>query len=110
MWSSLAPHQVVISCLMISRCPSREIFFRTPLLLCTDPTSASLCAMADPFSVTGRAVSVAFLGLSVCQGLLVYYGPYRSFHQDVDDAIARVEALTSLMTVLHGTAAISSVA
>jgi hypothetical protein len=59
--------------------------------------------MSDPFSVTGSAVGVVSLGVTICQGFLAYYGPYKSFHEDIEEVLARVQSLSSLMTVLHET-------
>ncbi|KAF2010112.1 hypothetical protein BU24DRAFT_496894 [Aaosphaeria arxii CBS 175.79] len=47
----------------------------------------------DPFSVAGSAVGVTSLGLQICQALIVYYGKFRSFHDDVDAVVRRSESL-----------------
>ncbi|KAL3458405.1 hypothetical protein BJX64DRAFT_224831 [Aspergillus heterothallicus] len=57
--------------------------------------------MGDPFSVTGSAVGVASLGLTLCQGFLDYYDPYKSFDEDVEEVLLRIESLKSLMTALE---------
>jgi hypothetical protein len=57
--------------------------------------------MADPFSVAGSAVGVISLGLTVCQGLLMYYGPYKSFHEEINNVTTRVEALKCILNVLR---------
>ncbi|KAL2860023.1 hypothetical protein BJX68DRAFT_260995 [Aspergillus pseudodeflectus] len=57
--------------------------------------------MSDPFSVTGSAVGVASLGLTICQGFLLYYGPYKSFHDDVDEVVSRIQSLDGLLTLLQ---------
>jgi hypothetical protein len=57
--------------------------------------------MSDPFSVTGSAVGVASLGLTICQGFLLYYGPYKSFHDDVDEVVSRIQSLNGLLTLLQ---------
>ncbi|KAL3455653.1 hypothetical protein BJX64DRAFT_271949 [Aspergillus heterothallicus] len=57
--------------------------------------------MADPFSITGSAVGVISLGLTICQGLLAYYGPYKSFHEEINEATSRVQSLDSILTNLH---------
>ncbi|KAL3458404.1 hypothetical protein BJX64DRAFT_266727 [Aspergillus heterothallicus] len=59
--------------------------------------------MSDPFSVTGSAVGVASLGLTICQGFLAYYGPYKSFYEDIEEVYSRFVSLDNLMTVLHKT-------
>jgi hypothetical protein len=45
--------------------------------------------MADPFSGAGGAVGVVSLGLTVCQGLLAYYGPFKHFILEVLPASRR---------------------
>jgi chaperonin cofactor prefoldin len=57
--------------------------------------------MSDPFSVTGSAVGVASLGLTICQGFLLYYGPYKSFHDDVDEVVSRIQSLNDLLALLQ---------
>jgi hypothetical protein len=57
--------------------------------------------MADPFSITGSAVGVVSLGLTICQGLLAYYGPYKSFYEDINEATSRVQSLNSLLATLN---------
>ncbi|KAL2847083.1 hypothetical protein BJX68DRAFT_268382 [Aspergillus pseudodeflectus] len=57
--------------------------------------------MADPFSITGSAVGVISLGLTICQGLLAYYGPYKSFHEEINEVASRVQSLNSLLTTLN---------
>ncbi|KAL2837119.1 hypothetical protein BJY01DRAFT_251635 [Aspergillus pseudoustus] len=57
--------------------------------------------MADPFSITGSAVGVISLGLTVCQGLLAYYGPFKSFHEEINEATSRIQSLSSLLTTLQ---------
>ncbi|CEN60941.1 hypothetical protein ASPCAL07612 [Aspergillus calidoustus] len=57
--------------------------------------------MADPFSITGSAVGIISLGLTICQGLLAYYGPYKSFHEEINEVASRVQSLNSLLTTLN---------
>ncbi|KAL2835358.1 hypothetical protein BJY01DRAFT_252734 [Aspergillus pseudoustus] len=66
--------------------------------------------MTDPFSVAGSAVGVASLGLTICQGFLAYYGPYKSFHEDIEEFVSRIENVNSLMSVLRTAVTESSVA
>lgn len=56
--------------------------------------------MADPFSVAGSAAGVISLGLAVCQGLLAYYGPFKLFHEQIDEVACRIAALDSMLKVL----------
>ncbi|KAL3455574.1 hypothetical protein BJX64DRAFT_294919 [Aspergillus heterothallicus] len=57
--------------------------------------------MSDPFSVTGSAVGVASLGLTICQGFLAYYGPYKSFHDDINEIVSRIQSLSALLVMLQ---------
>jgi hypothetical protein len=57
--------------------------------------------MADPFSVTGSAVGVISLGLTVCQGLLAYYGQFKAFHEQIDEVTDRMAALESILKALQ---------
>jgi hypothetical protein len=57
-------------------------------------------AMADPFSITGSAVGVISLGLTICQAFLAYYGPFKSFHEEINEAVSRVRSLKSLLLTL----------
>ncbi|KAJ5984407.1 hypothetical protein N7481_006506 [Penicillium waksmanii] len=57
--------------------------------------------MADPFSVTGSAVGVISLGLTVCQGLIAYYGKFKAFHEQIDEVTDQMAALESILKVLQ---------
>lgn len=57
--------------------------------------------MSDPFSVAGSAVGVISLGLSACQGLLAYYGPFKSFHEEISDVTSQIESLDGILKVLQ---------
>ncbi|OJJ04023.1 hypothetical protein ASPVEDRAFT_73591 [Aspergillus versicolor CBS 583.65] len=57
--------------------------------------------MAELFSVAGSAVGVISLGLMVSQGFLAYYGPYKSFHEEIETVTTRVEALKRILTVIQ---------
>lgn len=41
--------------------------------------------MGDTFSVAGGAVGVISLGLTVCQGLLAYYGPFKAVDEQIHE-------------------------
>lgn len=56
--------------------------------------------MADPFSAAGSAVGVISLGLTVCQGLLAYYRPFKAFHAEIDEVTGRMTALDGVMKAL----------
>lgn len=55
--------------------------------------------MSDPLSVPGAAVTVVSLGLSVCQGLIAYYGPYKAFHKEIDYTLRRSNGLIKTLKV-----------
>lgn len=57
--------------------------------------------MSDPFSVTGSAVGVVSLGLTVCQGLVKYYAAYKGQDEEVDQAVEKVSRLMDLLEVLQ---------
>jgi 5-bromo-4-chloroindolyl phosphate hydrolysis protein len=60
--------------------------------------------MGDPFSVAGRAVGVISFGLSVCQGLITYYGQYKSFHKDIHEATPHLDNMDCILKALMNTA------
>lgn len=51
--------------------------------------------MADPFSVAASAISVASLGIQVCQGLLSYCVDYKSYDDTVGSLCRKIEGLQS---------------
>jgi hypothetical protein len=55
--------------------------------------------MTDPFSVTESAVGVISLGLTVCQGLITYYGNFKAFHEQIDvtDQMAGLESVLKVL-------------
>lgn len=57
--------------------------------------------MADPLSVAGGAAGVVSLGLTVCQGLLAYYRPFKSFHEEIDNVTCRIETLDGILKTLQ---------
>lgn len=58
--------------------------------------------MADPFSISGGVVGVVSLGLTVCQGLLKYYTPWKSYDDEISGFTTRLEGLNDLLQVVHG--------
>ncbi len=56
--------------------------------------------MSDPLSAPGAAVGVISLGLTVCQGLLSYYGPYKAFHEEIDNTLCRANGLIKTLRLL----------
>jgi hypothetical protein len=57
--------------------------------------------MADGFSIAGTAAGVISLGLSVSQGLLAYYGQFKSFHEQIDEVTSRVSSLDGILNTLQ---------
>lgn len=57
--------------------------------------------MADPFSISGGVVGVVSLGLSVCQGLVSYYGPWKSYDDEILGFTTRLGGLKDLLQVVH---------
>ncbi|KAF2117923.1 hypothetical protein BDV96DRAFT_685560 [Lophiotrema nucula] len=57
--------------------------------------------MGDPFSVAGTAVGITSLGIQICQGLVQYYSQFRSYHDDIESAIQRLEGLEGILKALE---------
>ncbi|KAJ5249128.1 hypothetical protein N7468_000579 [Penicillium chermesinum] len=57
--------------------------------------------MGDPLSLTGTAVGIVSLGLSVCQGLVSYYSALRSYSQDTKNVINKLEGLKDVLAGLE---------
>ncbi|KAH8704770.1 hypothetical protein BGW36DRAFT_421364 [Talaromyces proteolyticus] len=57
--------------------------------------------MADAFSIAGTAAGVISLGLSVCQGLLAYYGEFKLFHEQIDEVTSRISSLDGILNTLQ---------
>jgi hypothetical protein len=57
--------------------------------------------MGDPFSVAGSAVGVISLGLSICQGLLAYYGPFKAYDEQIHDVSNRITSFDSTLKALE---------
>lgn len=55
--------------------------------------------MGDPFSVAASAISVVSLGIQVCQGLLSYYGDYKSYDDTIGSLCRNVEGLRSTLEI-----------
>ncbi|KAL4948589.1 hypothetical protein BDW69DRAFT_90641 [Aspergillus filifer] len=58
--------------------------------------------MSDPFSVSAGVVGVVSLGLTVCQGLIAYYGPWKGYDDEIAKFTTRLEGLQSTLKVLGG--------
>jgi hypothetical protein len=57
--------------------------------------------MADPFSIIGSAVGVVSLGLTVCQGLISYYGPWTAYDKEISCLAQKAEGLKTTLTILQ---------
>lgn len=55
--------------------------------------------MADPFSVAASAISVASLGIQVCQSLLSYCVDYKSYDDTVGSLCRKIEGLRSTLEI-----------
>ncbi|CAD6586907.1 MAG: hypothetical protein ASARMPREDX12_002542 [Alectoria sarmentosa] len=49
--------------------------------------------MGDPFSVAASAISVVSIGIQICQGLLSYYGDYKSYDDTIGSLCRKLEGL-----------------
>ncbi|KAL2862291.1 uncharacterized protein BJX67DRAFT_385786 [Aspergillus lucknowensis] len=58
--------------------------------------------MTDPFSISGGVVGVVSLGITVCQGFQRYYGPWKSFDDEIQGFTAKLEGLLDTLRVLEG--------
>ena len=58
--------------------------------------------MTDPISLTGTAVGIVSLGLTVCQSLVSYYDLWKSHDKQVKEAVTRIEELENVLDVLSG--------
>ena len=56
--------------------------------------------MADPFSITGTTVGIISLGIQVCRGLVQYYSRFRTYHEDIDVVIQRLEGIRGILVAL----------
>lgn len=58
--------------------------------------------MADPFSAGGSAVGIISLGITVCHGILAYYGPFRAFQEEIRLVALKTESLSRILRALRG--------
>lgn len=65
--------------------------------------------MGDPFSVAGSAVGVISLGLTVCQGLLTYYGPFKAYDEEIRDVSNHIKSFESTLKALENVLANSQI-
>lgn len=65
--------------------------------------------MGDPFSVAGSAVGVISLGLTVCQGLLTYYGPFKAYDEEIRDVSNHIKSFQSTLKALENVLANSQI-
>ena len=57
--------------------------------------------MADPLSVAGSAVGIISLGLTVSQGLLAYYGPFKAYDEQIQDVSCRITSFNNILKTLE---------
>lgn len=67
---------------------------------CSLLTYPDVSTRMDPFSVAGTAVGITSLGIQVCQALARYYAQFRSFHDDINAVVRRVESLERILRAL----------
>lgn len=56
--------------------------------------------MPDPFSAISGAAGVVSLGLTACQGLVAYYGPFKSFSTEAESFVTSVNGLSATLELL----------
>ncbi|KAL4879725.1 hypothetical protein BJY04DRAFT_192793 [Aspergillus karnatakaensis] len=56
--------------------------------------------MSDPLSISGGVVGIVSLGLAACQGLMNYYGPWKSYDEEINDFTARAKGLEDTLLAL----------
>ncbi|KAL4965781.1 uncharacterized protein BDV14DRAFT_199554 [Aspergillus stella-maris] len=57
--------------------------------------------MVEPFSLASGAAGVVSLGLTVCQGLLAYYGPFKAFSSETEAFVTRINGLSAILELLQ---------
>jgi hypothetical protein len=57
--------------------------------------------MPDPFSVVSGAAGIVSLGLTLCQGLVAYYGPFNAFDSGIGSLVTRVKELKAILELLQ---------
>ncbi|KAL3459079.1 hypothetical protein BJX64DRAFT_279473 [Aspergillus heterothallicus] len=58
--------------------------------------------MTDPFSISAGVVGVVSLGLTVSHGFMSFYGPWKSYDEEVQDFTAKLDGLQNILKVLQG--------
>jgi len=56
--------------------------------------------MGDPISLTGTAVGVLSLGISVCQGLVSYYASWKDYEDNVGSTHRYLENITNQLQAI----------
>ncbi|KAL4923232.1 uncharacterized protein BDV17DRAFT_277743 [Aspergillus undulatus] len=57
--------------------------------------------MSDPFSISAGVIGVVSLGITVCQGFISYYGPWKSYDEDIQDFTASLDGLLDNLRLLE---------
>ena len=56
--------------------------------------------MSDPLSVSGSVSDLVSIGITLCQGLVQYYGSYMSCESDISTVLVSAIALSNSLTQL----------
>ncbi len=56
--------------------------------------------MTDPFAVISGAAGVVSLGITACQGLVAYYGPFKAFSTETESFVTSVNGLSATLELL----------
>ena len=59
--------------------------------------------MGEPLSVTGTAAGIVSLGLTVCQSLISYYGPWSAYGEEMSELACKAEGLKTTLQTVQGT-------
>jgi hypothetical protein len=58
--------------------------------------------MTDPFSISAGVVGVVSLGLTVSQGFMSFYGPWKSYDEEIQDFTGKLDGLQNILKILEG--------
>jgi hypothetical protein len=71
------------------------------LSLHREPDLENYAIMSDPFSISAGVVGVVSLGLTLSQGFLRYYGPWRDFDDEIEGLTTKVDGLLQTLRMLE---------
>jgi hypothetical protein len=66
-----------------------------------EPDLENYAIMSDPFSISAGVVGVVSLGLTLSQGFLRYYGPWRDFDDEIKGFTTKVDGLLQTLRMLE---------